>query len=143
MRDIPAVTALVSEYWAFEGIPQFDAGRIGSLLERVLSQKGIGGLWVAQTDAVIGYLVACFILSLEHGGVMAEIDEFYVAPDARSGGVGGLLLAAAEQDLKRSGCVCVQLQLGCRNQGARDFYRRHGYRERAGFELLDKRLSGT
>ena len=42
----------------------------------------------------------------------------------------------------RRGCTNVALQLGKGNDGARVFYRAHGYNERAGFELLDKMLPG-
>ena len=35
--------------------------------------------WVALADRVpIGYLLAVYVLSLEHLGLTAEIDEFYV-----------------------------------------------------------------
>jgi GNAT superfamily N-acetyltransferase len=41
--------------------------------------------------------------SLEHGGLMAEIDGFFVIPAQRSAGVGSLLLAAAQHDLQAAG----------------------------------------
>jgi hypothetical protein len=37
-------------------------------------------------------------------------------------------------------CTNVSLQLGRGNDAAREFYRQHGYSDRAGFELLDKML---
>lgn len=45
-------------------------------------------------------------------GLTAEIDEFFVLPSCRGRG----------------------------NDAAREFYRRHGYSDRAGFALLDKML---
>jgi len=54
--------------------------------------------------------------------------------------VGAALLDVAESDLARAGCVALQLQLGRDNLRARAFYRRHGYTEREGYELLGKRL---
>ena len=50
------------------------------------------------------------------------------------------LLRLAEAEFVRRSCTNVSLQLGRGNDGARGFYRRHGYTERAGFELLDKML---
>ena len=52
------------------------------------------------------------VFSLEHGGLMAEIDEFFVLPGARGQGAGGQLLEAAELALRQRGCLRVQLQLG-------------------------------
>jgi ribosomal protein S18 acetylase RimI-like enzyme len=80
------------------------------------------------------------MLSLEHGGMMAEIDELYVCPDMRSHGVGSLLVTAAQGDMAARGLVRLQLQLGVDNLRGRAFYERHGFRRRAGYELLDKPL---
>jgi ribosomal protein S18 acetylase RimI-like enzyme len=65
-----------------------------------------------------------------------------VLPSARGYGAGLALLAAAEAESARRECRNVSLQLGRGNEAARDFYRRRGYSERSGFELLDKMLEG-
>jgi ribosomal protein S18 acetylase RimI-like enzyme len=112
-----------------------------SLLERIISTPSLGAIWVAQSGTkLVGYLVAVFIMSLEHRGLMAEIDELFVVPEARARGAGQTLLFTAEQRLMQKGCVRVQLQLGIDNEAARGFYLRNGYEGRAGFELLDKSL---
>jgi ribosomal protein S18 acetylase RimI-like enzyme len=80
------------------------------------------------------------MFSLEHGGFMAEIDELYVTAQLRSAGVGSRLLAAAQRDMAARGLVQIQLQLGIHNQRGREFYDRHGFRPRAGYAILDKRL---
>jgi GNAT superfamily N-acetyltransferase len=64
----------------------------------------------------------------------------FVSPDKRSAGAGSLLVARAERDLGERGLVRLQLQLGAGNHRARLFYERHGYRPRAGYDLLDKPL---
>jgi GNAT superfamily N-acetyltransferase len=87
-----------------------------------------------------GYLLAVYVFSLEHLGVTAEIDEFFVLPSCRGHGAGSQLLQAAEAEFARMKCTNVSLQLGRGNDTARTFYRRQGYSERAGFELLDKML---
>ena len=63
-----------------------------------------------------------------------------VLPEARSQGTGAGLLAAAEADLLRRGCVRLQLQLATGNVRARSFYERLGFAARAGYGLLDKPL---
>jgi GNAT superfamily N-acetyltransferase len=139
--DIPALLSLIRRYWEFEGIEGFEALRIEQLLARLLGNPEAGAVWVAESQGtLVGYLVAVLVLSLEHGGWMAEIDEFFVLPAARGGGTGSGLLAAAEAALARRGCVRLQLQLGTLNETARTFYRHRGYGARAGYELLDKEL---
>jgi ribosomal protein S18 acetylase RimI-like enzyme len=140
--DVPQLVHLVGQYWHFEGIPGFDARTLSPLLERITSKPELGAVWVADAGGeLVGYLIAVYMFSLEQKGMMAEIDEFFVAPAARTYGVGAALLDVAESDLAANGCVCVQLQLGKGNTSARAFYRRHGYHEREGYDLLDKRIS--
>jgi len=139
--DIPALLSLIRRYWEFEGIKGFEALRIEQLLMRLLGNPEAGAVWVAESQGtLVGYLVAVLVLSLEHGGWMAEIDEFFVLPVARGDGTGSGLLAAAETALARRGCVRLQLQLGMLNETARAFYRHRGFGARAGYELLDKEL---
>lgn len=140
-RDIPALLPLVEEYWRFEDIAGFDAVRIARELERACADLRLASAWIAfARGAPVGYLLAVYVFSLEHLGLTAEIDEFFVLPSARSRGLGDALLTLAEAEFVRRGCTNVALQLGGGNDRARVFYRAHGYRERAGFELLAKRL---
>jgi GNAT superfamily N-acetyltransferase len=139
--DAAAIAALVERYWVFESIGGFDRQRIEALLRGLLSAPERGACWVAEAEGgVCGYLLAVFMFSLEHGGLMAEIDELFVSPEMRSAGVGTLLVAAAERDLAGRGLVRLQLQLGVDNHDARRFYERLGLSRRAGYELLDKPL---
>jgi ribosomal protein S18 acetylase RimI-like enzyme len=94
-----------------------------------------------QGGRLCGYLLAVFMFSLEHGGLMAEIDEVCVSPEFRSGGIGSLLVTHAERDLARRGLAQLQLQLGVDNVRARRFYERHGFSPRSGYMLLDKPLN--
>jgi len=80
------------------------------------------------------------VFSLEHLGVTAEVDEFFVLPEKRRSGAGSKLLLAAEREFSRRGCTNVSLQLSKDNKLAREFYSRHGYTERSKYELLDKTL---
>ena len=100
-----------------------------------------GAGWIAFADNIsVGYLLAVYVFSLEHTGIDAEIDEFLVVPAGRASGVGSELLRMAETEFIRLGCTNVSLQLSRENHSARRFYRRYGYAERSGFELLDKML---
>jgi len=141
--DIPALLALIRRYWDHEAIAGFEALRIELVLQQLLASAGArGAIWVAQeAGTLLGYLIVVLVVSVEHKGLMGEIDEFFVLPEARSRGIGAALLAAAEQALVQRGCVRLQLQLGRGNSRARRFYERRGYGARSGYELLDKPLA--
>ncbi len=140
--DIPQLLTLIRRYWDFEGIEGFAALRIELVLKDLLAHPAERGLvWVAESQgALMGYLIVVLVMSLEHQGLMAEIDEFFLLPEARSRGTGARLLAAAEAELRRRGCVRLQLQLATGNTRARSFYERKGYTVRAGYGLMDKPL---
>jgi ribosomal protein S18 acetylase RimI-like enzyme len=139
--DIAAIATLAERYWEFEAIADFDRTRAEALLGALLAAPDRGSCWVAEAGGrLCGYLLAVFVFSLEHGGMMAEIDEFFVSGEARSAGVGAMLLARAERDLEERGLVRLQLQLGVQNLRGREFYERHGFHRRAGYDLYDKAL---
>jgi GNAT superfamily N-acetyltransferase len=140
--DIPRLLALVRRYWEFEGIEGFNALRVEPVLQQLLADPRLGAAWVAEERGELaGYLLAVLVLSVEHQGIMAEIDEFFVLPEARAHGIGSRLLGAAEAALGARGCVRLQLQLGTGNDAARAFYEGRGYAARDGYRLLDKALS--
>ena len=141
MSDVSALVPLVQQYWNFEKISGFDAEAVANQLVRFLSAPGLGAGWIAELEGTAaGYLLAVYVFSLEHLGLTAEIDEFFVLPARQGQGVGAELLRLAELEFARLGCTNVALQLSRRNDAARGFYRRHDYRERSGYELLDKSL---
>ncbi|HTD12815.1 MAG TPA: GNAT family N-acetyltransferase [Steroidobacteraceae bacterium] len=139
--DIPQLLTLIERYWEFEEIAGFDAQRTEALLRRLFGTPALGAAWVAEGQGqLLGYVIVVQVLSIEHQGLMAEIDEFFVVPEARTRGVGTALLAALETALAGGGCVRLQLQLGVANRKARAFYQRQGFTARDGYELLDKPL---
>jgi GNAT superfamily N-acetyltransferase len=139
--DIPRLLVLIQGYWEFEAIAGFDARRITALLGQLLATPALGAAWVAEAQGrLLGYAIVVQLLSLEHQGLMGEIDEFFVLPEARSLGVGAALLVALETALTASGCVRLELQLGIANSKARGFYQRHGFTQRDGYQLLNKAL---
>jgi ribosomal protein S18 acetylase RimI-like enzyme len=141
MADVAGIAALAERYWEFERLGGFDRPRIEAILGNLISAPQLGACWVAEADGqMCGYLVAVFMLSLEHGGLMAEIDEVFVSREMRSAGLGALLVTTAERELAARGLRRLQLQLGADNARARSFYERHGFRPRAGYHLLDKPL---
>lgn len=140
--DVPELAILMEQYWAFEGIAGFDAEQAALLLRQLLSQPYRGTIWTARAGGeLVGYLIAVYVFSFEYQGLVAEIDELFVRPQARSQGMGAALLDFAESGLTESGCTWVQLQLGTANRAARAFYRRRGYAERSDYELLNKKLA--
>jgi GNAT superfamily N-acetyltransferase len=139
--DADGLTSLVRAYWEFEAIAGFDAPRIAALLANLLTRPELGQCWVAEEGSeLVGYLLAVYMFSLEHGGIMAEIDEFFVTPEKRSLKIGTALLDAATAVMKQRGITQLQLQLGRGNARGQRFYEQQGFEHLSGYGLLRKSL---
>ena len=141
VEDIDSLLPMVEQYWKFENIEGFDPARMRTLLTRVLEDASLGRIWISRVyGEPAGYLLAVYVFSLEHQGITAEIDEFFLVPQHRGLGIGAHMLAAAETQFRIEGCTNVSLQLGRSNEDARRFYRENGFEGRDGFELVSKML---
>ena len=139
--DIENLASLIALYWEFENIAGFDRARITTLLADLLSRPQLGCCWVAEEgDELVGYLFAVYLFSLEHGGMMAEIDEFFVLTEKRSSQVGTTLLESASRVMTQEGITHLQLQLATQNSKGKRFYERHGFRSTLGRDVLSKAL---
>jgi GNAT superfamily N-acetyltransferase len=139
--DAPAIVLQMQRYWEFEAIAGFDPSHAAAMLQGFLSNPQQGLCWIADHEGgVDGYLVAVLVFSFEHGGMMAEIDELFVAQTLRSSGIGSSLLATAERDLRAAGVVRLQLQLNVNNKRGREFYVRNGFEPREAYDLYEKPL---
>lgn len=139
--DLPDLSSLIERYWEFERIKGFDPARINTLLTDLLGAPDRGQIWIAQEgDRSVGYLLAVYLFSLEHGGLMAEIDEFFVTPEKRSLKIGAALLDAATAAMRKSGIAHVQLQLKRDNAHGQRFYEKQGFQALSQYGLLHKSL---
>lgn len=60
-------------------------------------------------------------------GPVGVLDELYVVPDRRSGGLGTELLRAVRAGLRELGCPELHINVDEVDAGARRFYERHGF----------------
>lgn len=109
-------------------------------MSRDLIEDGLGHRWRAASiarhvrdpdsevavacdgDVVVGFVVARFFSQRVHVNLLA------VRPQYRRRGVGQLLMHWVESMAIVAGCFSVSLEVRAKNQGARRFYQRLGYR---------------
>ncbi len=110
--------------------------RVTPLSRRV--ERGQEPEWLDQRRRL-----AVYLFSLEHGGMMAEIDEFFVIPEKRSLSIGSALLSVASQTMAEERITHVQLQLNTQNPNGKRFYERHEFRFLSGYDVLTKSLASS
>lgn len=67
----------------------------------------------------------------------ASVDDVYVAPEYRSGGVGRELIERVKEWSKKKGASGVSLQVAAANERGRNFYQNLGFREVSVYEVLE------
>lgn len=140
-EDADSLLPLIEAYWVFEGIPDFDPDVVRRPLAQILSSSDLGVAWLARDSGrSVGYLILVYVFSLEHRGLTAEIDEFFIVQEHRDAGLGSALLAEAEAEATRRGCTNLSFQIASVNQPAYEFYGRRGYTARSSFRLLEKSI---
>ena len=106
------------------------AERLAHVLEAVVADPARGFLLVAREDArAVGVAYVATILSAEHGGPAAWLEELYVEPERRDRGVGTTLLAAVLDRARALGLLAVDLEIDAGHARVASLYRRHGFRQ--------------
>jgi GNAT superfamily N-acetyltransferase len=105
------------------------AGRLARVLEAVVADPARGFVLIAREDGrAVGVAYAATILSAEHGGPAAWLEELYVEPERRGRGVGAALLAAVLDRARALGLLAVDLEIDAGHARAASLYQRHGFR---------------
>jgi N-acetylglutamate synthase-like GNAT family acetyltransferase len=96
----------------------------------VLADSDADEVWVAERDGTVVGLVAIHISgALELDGDVAKVGAIVVDEAARRQGVGEQLMAVAEREARRRGCVLLFLTTAERRKDAHAFYRGLGFDE--------------
>jgi ribosomal protein S18 acetylase RimI-like enzyme len=141
LTDIPAIADLVGQYWQFEGIDGYDRARITAVLETAILNEQLGTVFVALSEGnCVGYVVAFSMLSIEYGGVAAEIDELFIVSNFRGDGLGQRLIEALERRLKEQGCRYICMRVARENAKAEHFYQRLGYVRNDDYQMFEKMI---
>jgi len=82
-------------------------------------------------SAIVGVASVTFVLSLEHGGLSAWLEELYVDPPARGHGIGTSLLRAARALASAHGAHAIDLEVETGHERVNTLYERFGFRRHA------------
>lgn len=136
LSEVDQLLPLIEAYWQHDSIVGYEPSRLRRQLREFLSEPAYGCGWLAtRSDVAAGYLLCSFVYSFEHGGLMAEIDELFVAAPFRRQGIGQALLDKAQSELGARGCRHLQMQVADDNEEAQMFYSRLGFRQKTGYRL--------
>lgn len=127
--DVPALVALMGEFYAESGYP-LPAAAAAHAFRAVIEQARFGRVWLIEHDAEpAGHLVLTFAFSMEYGGLRGFIDDLFVRPRFRGRGFAAAALAHARRAALEHGVRALFVEAGPDNPVARRLYARAGFRE--------------
>ena len=104
-----------------------------AILEELKNEK-LGIFLIARKDErSVGFAAIVFTWTLEHGGIVAWLEELYVLPELRNDGIGTQLVDAVIAETTKLGCRAIDLEVEEEHKRAEHLYKRKG------FHLLSRR----
>jgi GNAT superfamily N-acetyltransferase len=126
--DAPRVVALLVAQLREHDIPT-PRDHVARMVALVTSDPTRGFVLIAELEgAACGVAYVSFAAPLEHAGVVAWLEELYVAPAQRNQGVGKKLVEDVAARAEGRGCVSVDLEVEAGHARAGHLYARQGYR---------------
>ncbi len=131
--DQEVVAGMIMAFYEEAGGGEFmNPGMIERTFRQLAAHPDYGSVVVFEAEGrLIGYALLINFWSNEYGGIVLNIDELYVVPEGRGGGVGTDFinhLAAG----RPAGCVALKLEVLPYNRRALRLY------EKLGFEKSDR-----
>ena len=123
--DAATVAGLLDSFNREYDTPTPGATVLATRLERLLAGEHVIALLAGDPAVAVALLTLRPNVWFE--GSVALLDELYVVPDRRGRGLGSLLLAAAEDTVRRRGAELLEINVDGDDTDARRFYERHGY----------------
>lgn len=97
-------------------------------IQGVLDDPDRGFVLVQEMDGrCVGVAYVSFIWALEHGGHSAWLEEIFVEPELRAGGLGTQLLHAVLDECAANGCAAIDLEIDADHERVFSLYDRHGF----------------
>lgn len=129
--------ALTNEIIERTGMRHFDVDQPGleATCARLMTQDAYAALLALDGARVVGYAGMSVSHALYAGGTFGTVQEFYIAPDARSAGAGAKLLDAVRDYGHAQGWTRLEL---C-TPPLPEFERTLAFYERNGFEVTGGR----
>jgi GNAT superfamily N-acetyltransferase len=139
--DLSTLIRLMTAFYAEAGYA-LDRALATAAFEALLTDQRLGYVWLIQAKLeVVGHLVVTLKFAMEYGGMVACIDDLYVDPASRNKGLGTAALLHVKEVAMKSGIRAVTVEVGFGNGPAQAAYRRVGFVETTGRQLLSLALA--
>jgi GNAT superfamily N-acetyltransferase len=126
--DVPRVAPLFDQYRQFFGRPSDLALSAQFLSERLARDESIVLLAEAEEGHVQGFVQLFPSFSSVRAAPISILNDLFVVPHARGGGVGAALVREAVEVARRAGAVKIKVSTAIANAPARRLYEGQGWK---------------
>ncbi|HUR08464.1 MAG TPA: GNAT family N-acetyltransferase [Nonomuraea sp.] len=140
-EDLPALLALAVDFYREDGFATSEADLRTNLATLITSPTARVAVSKAADDRVVAFAITTTTFGLE-SGLIAELEDLYVAPDARRHGEAQRLIEDSVRWSTDRGCGQLEIVIAPNGQDVShlfDFYRKRGFRDE-GRRLLSQPL---
>jgi ribosomal protein S18 acetylase RimI-like enzyme len=139
--DVQTLVGLMRDFSAESGYT-LNEPPAAAAFETLLARPELGRIWLVEREGeAAGYIVITFVFAMEHGGLTAVVDDFYVRPEARGQGLGKAALAAVRRACGDLGLLAKRVEVGVDNARAQAVYRSAGFEPLRGHALMQVSLA--
>ena len=111
LADIPALVALMAEFYAESGFPLATAPATRAFA-RLIGDPALGAVWLIEADGEpAGYVVLTVCYAMEYGGLRGFVDDLFVRSPFRGRGLGGEAMAELRRAAEARGVRAPRVQL--------------------------------
>jgi ribosomal protein S18 acetylase RimI-like enzyme len=136
LDDIFLLVDLMAEFYAEAGY-ELDYARAKTAFAAILADDRLGYVWIIQAEHQdVGHLVLTLRYAMEYGGLIACLDDLYVKPTWRNRGLSTNALVEVRDFCKKAGIRALTVEVAPSNGPAQNVYRRVGFKETAGRQIL-------
>jgi ribosomal protein S18 acetylase RimI-like enzyme len=133
--DVADLLPLIAEYQRFYGVPTPDESRNRVFFARFLGTSDAGCILGARRDGqLVGYACLYFAMSSVEAEDIVVLNDLYVVPDARGGGVGRRLIEATTTVARARDVGRVRWSTAIDNRRAQRLYEQMGAERTTWFE---------
>ncbi|MDX1372914.1 MAG: GNAT family N-acetyltransferase [Nitrososphaeraceae archaeon] len=116
----------------FYGIDRKDkrANTLKGCIAEFLNYPKYGSAFIIKyAGEIVGYVILAFGFSFEYGGRDSFIDEFYIKPEYREKGIGGIALDYIIKYARTTGIKAIHLEVKEKHKKAERLYIKKGFKE--------------
>ena len=139
--DVPQLLELMTAFYAESGY-ELDRTNAQHAFETLIADSRLGFVWLLEVDGqTVGHLVLTLKFAMEYGGLSACLDDLFALKAFRNKGLSQAALEELRGFCRERSICAVTVEVGTENPAAQRVYRRAGFVELEGRQLLGLALA--